>query len=59
MQQLNLAPDECEILNQVLENELADLRMEISDTDSQDFRTKLKQRKQVLQKVLVAIQDQN
>lgn len=52
MIQLDLSPDEKEILDDTLETALSDLRMEISDTDRLDFRQKLKVRKQVLIKVL-------
>jgi hypothetical protein len=49
---LDLTPVECEILADVLDNYLSDLRMEIAATDSMDFRDKLKNRKSVVEKVL-------
>jgi len=49
---LDLTPIECEILADVLDNYLSDLRMEIAATDSMDFRDKLKNRKSVVEKVL-------
>lgn len=52
MIELNLTPDEVETLRQVLDSYLSDLRMEIADTDRQDFREMLKERKGVLMKVL-------
>ena len=40
------------MLREVLEGYLSDLRMEISDTDSFDYRTMLKQKKQFLGSVI-------
>jgi hypothetical protein len=51
MIQLELAPREVEILVEVLDSYLSDLRMEIADTDSMDFREMLKERKEVIHKV--------
>lgn len=55
MVQLEINDEEREILTGVLESYLSDLRMEISNTDSLDFRNKLKERKKVLEKVLRAL----
>jgi hypothetical protein len=55
MLQLDLTQDETMVLRQVLEDYLSDLRMEIVDTDSMDFRDMLKRRKTVLTKVLEAL----
>jgi hypothetical protein len=55
MLQLDLNPEEKEILISILDSCLSDLRMEISDTDSQDYRDVLKQRKEVLLKTLGAL----
>jgi hypothetical protein len=52
MLQLDLTQDETNILRQVLEEYLSDLRMEIVDTEDQDFREMLKRRKNALTKVL-------
>ena len=52
---LDLTPDEREQLTEVLQVALSELRMEIADTDRQDFREMLKERKRVLNKVLEAI----
>ena len=49
---LDLTNEENDILAMVLENYLSDLRMEIADTDSMDFRESLKKKKEVLKKVL-------
>ena len=52
MIQLDLNQKDTEVLADVLENYLSDLRMEISATDLQDYREGLKPRKDVLVKVL-------
>ena len=49
---LELTQEEKEMLIDILENDLSDLRMEIADTDSLDFREMLKKQKEVLKKVL-------
>ena len=56
MIQLDLTKDEKAILAEILENDLSDLRMEITDTDSLDFREMLKKQKEVLKKVLETLQ---
>ena len=53
---LDLTKEEKDILAMVLESYLSDLRMEIADTDSMDFRESLKKRKDVLKKVLETLQ---
>jgi hypothetical protein len=53
---LELTKEEKDILAMVLESYLSDLRMEIADTDSMDFRESLKKRKEVLKKVLETLQ---
>jgi hypothetical protein len=52
MLELELDLDEREILTDIIETALADLRMEIGRTDRKDFREMLKNRKRVLQKTL-------
>jgi hypothetical protein len=56
MMHLNLSEEELRALTGVLENYLSDLRMEISDTDSMDYRTALKERKEVLTNILETLQ---
>jgi hypothetical protein len=51
MVRIELDPTDAEILRMVLESYLSDLRMEIADTDSMDFREGLKRRKAVLRKI--------
>ena len=55
MLELDLNEEEQSILKMVLESYLSDLRMEIADTDSYDFRQGLKERKAVLIKVIEAL----
>jgi hypothetical protein len=55
MFQLELNPEEQKILTEILDVCLSDLRMEIADTDSQDYRGILKERKAVLIKTLAAL----
>jgi hypothetical protein len=52
MVHLVLKPTEAEVLRMVLESYLSDLRMEIADTDSMDYREKLKGRKAVLRGIV-------
>ncbi|MCB9463554.1 MAG: hypothetical protein H6682_07710 [Candidatus Eisenbacteria bacterium] len=49
---LNLTKEELEILKDVLEGSLSDLRMEIANTDRMEFREQLKERKNVIAKVI-------
>lgn len=55
MLQLDLNSTEREILVSILEVCLSDLRMEIANTDSMDYRDVLKERKGVLIKSLAAL----
>jgi hypothetical protein len=48
---LQLTPDDAEVLRMALESYLSDLRMEIADTDSMDFREMLKKKKAVLRAI--------
>ncbi len=52
---LDLDPGEREILADVLDTVLADLRMEIGRTDRQDYRVMLKRRKAILQKAVAKL----
>jgi hypothetical protein len=49
---IELTPEEGKALKHALEVYLSDLRMEIVDTDSQDFREGLKHEKQVLEAIV-------
>jgi hypothetical protein len=55
MLELDLDLTEREILSDVIETILADLRMEIGRTDRKEFREMLKKRKQVLVKILMCL----
>ncbi len=55
MIQLELSDSEKNHLIEALESYLSDLRYEIADTDSLDFREKLKEKKAALEKVLAAL----
>jgi hypothetical protein len=50
--QLELNQGEAELVQRVLTNYLGDLRMEIRDTDSYDFRQGLKEDEQSLRSIL-------
>ncbi len=52
MERFDMTPEEAHIMVHVLASTLSDLRMEISDTDSYDYRVMLKERKRVIRKVL-------
>lgn len=56
MIQVVLSEEERGILGEILECDLSDLRMEIANTDRMDFREMLKTRKEVLKKVIQALQ---
>jgi hypothetical protein len=55
MLRIDLSREELQILEEVLDSYLSDLRMEIADTDRQDFRDSLKERKRVLNAVLEVV----
>jgi hypothetical protein len=55
MVSIELNEEECMTLKYLLENCLADLRMEIIQTDSIDYKTMLKKRKAVLLKLQKSI----
>lgn len=52
---LDLSPAEQAVLRAALEEAASDLATEISGTDSKDFRDDLKDRREVLQKVIAAL----
>lgn len=52
---IKLSELEKEILSEVLESHISDMTMEITDTDSMDYREQLKARRTVLQKILKEI----
>jgi hypothetical protein len=52
MAQLEFTDEEQQVLKELLEEDLSDLRMEVSDTHNVEFRETLKRKEQVLKKVL-------
>ena len=56
MYHLELNDEEQRILQEVLESDLSDLRMEISETDSRAFKAQLKNKAQVMTNILTALQ---
>jgi hypothetical protein len=52
MVRLELSDEDAKILRDVVESCLSDLRMEIADTDSMDFRESLKRREEFLKDLL-------
>ena len=55
MIQLDLSTEEAHVLATILDQELSDLSYEIANTDSLDFRQKLKAKRVVMRKVLAAL----
>jgi hypothetical protein len=52
MIRLELSDEEATVLREALEFYMSDLRMEVADTDRQDFRNRLKQEEAVIKKIL-------
>jgi glycine cleavage system regulatory protein len=52
MVRIELSAQQAQELSAILEDYLSDLRMEIVDTDSQDFRESLKRRKELVSLVV-------
>lgn len=50
-QTIQLADGEAEILKSVLEEYISDLRMEVANTDSMDFREELKRKEEFLKRL--------
>jgi hypothetical protein len=57
MVHLELEPRDAEVLRLALESYLSDLRMEIADTDSLDYREELKAQKAVLRRIVRMIEE--
>jgi len=47
-----LTPEDLELLQDIIEEYISDLRMEIQETDSYDFRQGLKQKEEALKRIL-------
>lgn len=52
---LRLTAEEKQVLIEILEGYISDTRMEIADTNSTEFKSRLKVRKEILNKVLEAL----
>jgi len=52
MTQLELSPEDAAILKDVLESAASDLRYEINNTDSHDYREKLRVKQALLKRLL-------
>jgi acetolactate synthase small subunit len=52
MVRVELTTEEAKELHEILDNYLSDLRMEIVDTESHDFRAMLKKRKDFIERLL-------
>jgi hypothetical protein len=55
MIRLELTDDDAKVLRVALESYLSDLRMEVADTDRQDFRDGLKQEETTIKTILGAL----
>jgi predicted RNA binding protein with dsRBD fold (UPF0201 family) len=55
MIRLELTDDDAKVLKGALESYLSDLRMEVADTDRQEFRDGLKQEETTLKTILGAL----
>ncbi len=56
MPNLELTPAERDLILDILTNYLSDFRMEISQTDTPDYRTQLKAQEEMLKRVLEKLQ---
>ena len=52
MLQIELTDEEQHILKEILKSDLSDLRMEICETDDRTFKDMLKNKEQVIEKIL-------
>jgi len=53
---IQIAEDEVEVLRSVLEEYISELRMEVANTDSMDFRDDLKRKEEVLKALVERLQ---
>jgi hypothetical protein len=54
---IELTDQEVELLREVLGEYVSDLRMEVADTDSMDFREGLKERERILKDILERLRE--
>ena len=57
--EIDISAEEMRTITSALEKYLSELRMEIVDTDSEDFRDKLKEEKRVLYRFLEKLEEIN
>ena len=57
MIQLPISPEDKEVVIEALESYLADLRMEISDTDLMEFKMNLKKKRDILERAVLALHE--
>jgi hypothetical protein len=55
MIQIELLPEEGEVLTQIVQNALATLELEIGHTDHQEFKALLKRRREILRGLIVRL----
>ena len=58
MKILDITPEEREVLTEMLESCISDLHSEIRDTGRLDYKAMLRQKKEVLKKLLEAVKEQ-
>ncbi|MHB1162895.1 MAG: hypothetical protein ACYC3V_21555 [Chloroflexota bacterium] len=54
--ELVLQPEEAQLLREVLSAYLSDLRMEISNTDRQEWREQMKEREAAIKEIIVRLE---
>ncbi len=57
--EIDMSKEEKEILTSTLEKYLSELRMEIVDTDAEEYRDKLKEEKRVIYRFLEKLEEYN
>jgi hypothetical protein len=57
--EFDMTEEEKKILTNTLEKYLSELRMEIADTDAEDYREKLKQEKRFIYRFLEKLEEYN
>jgi len=55
MIRIELEADAAKVLHEVLSNDLAELGYEIANTDSHDYREKLREKQELLQRVVAEL----
>ncbi|MBD3315600.1 MAG: hypothetical protein GF344_07420 [Chitinivibrionales bacterium] len=56
MDSLELSHEEEEVLDELLHSAISDLRAEIAQTDSPDFKDRLRERKDILKKIALRLE---